>query len=205
MENQMQFLLAQRLSNGPSIIIVRGMAYVTLGGRTTILTKDGLTSRKHGFVQLLYAEDSWGVVQHLTVKRGVSHILFIPPKKRMNLSNGYFALVDVNYESFVQAHDQGTMLHPTYENTNINQIVEIGYVCGTKGDHSLLISINGGGLGDMLIPGTPAQLLRCYLNCARKKAYKIRCANCPETFWSLIDLRKIHSTRLFCGKCSSAS
>jgi hypothetical protein len=109
-ENQTQFLLAQRLMHGPSIIITRGVVYVTLGGRTSVLTKGGLSSRKHGYVGLLYAEESWGVVRHITVTQHAEQILFIPHKKRMNLSNGHFQLQDVNYDSFLQAHDQGTMV-----------------------------------------------------------------------------------------------
>ena len=126
MENKTQFLLAQRLWHGPSIIIIRGIAYVTLGGRTSILTKDGLSSKKHGFVQLLYAEESWGVVQHLTATRGARHILFIPPQKRMNVSNGSFELMDVNYASFVQAHDLGIMVTQTRMVQNIDSNCTFG-------------------------------------------------------------------------------
>ncbi len=200
-QEKAQFLLARRLSNGPSIIIVRGVAYITIGGRTSVLTKSGHNSQKHGFVFLLYAEESWGVLGHNTVNAR-EHIFFIPPKKRINVSNGRFELMDVNYDSFVQAHDQGTMLHPISGNININQVVGVGKVCGTVGNHSVMIMVTGGGLEEMKIPGRFKEVFDFYLVNSGKKAYKINCVKCLGTFWSLLDSRRIHPNVMYCTKCS---
>ncbi|MFA6269733.1 MAG: hypothetical protein WC657_00810 [Candidatus Paceibacterota bacterium] len=112
-EDRKKFLLDQRLANGLSLIVVCSTVYATLGGKTHILTnRNGIISKKHGSIDLRYAEDSWGVVRHRTVSRCATQILFIPPKKRMNVSNGAFKVMDVNYQSFVEAHHAGIITNP---------------------------------------------------------------------------------------------
>jgi|GEM_PF-6610010 len=59
-----------------------------------------LSYRKHGTFSVEYAGISYAIIHHTTL-RGAVRKIFIPPQKRLFLSDGRFEFCEVNYQSFL--------------------------------------------------------------------------------------------------------
>lgn len=101
--------LHRKLGNAPSFLVVRGNVFVTMAGQTSILPKEGRSWKNHGKFIPLYVEDNFALIDHY-LTRGERMPLFIPPYRRMNASNGQFVFMTVNYDSFVFAFDNHTLV-----------------------------------------------------------------------------------------------
>lgn len=56
--------------------------------------------KKHGSFTVEYAGTSYAIIHHTTVRDEVRKV-FIPPQKRLWLSNGHYELWSVDYQSFL--------------------------------------------------------------------------------------------------------
>lgn len=109
---KVSFDLRRYLTIGcPSFIVVEGIVYMTVGGRTSVLLEEGVQYSKHGTFHIEHAKGSWAVLQHFT-RGGYEKTIFIPPRYRLYASNGTFLSEPVNYESFLVAHKRGFLESP---------------------------------------------------------------------------------------------
>jgi hypothetical protein len=87
-------------NGAPSFLVIHGRVHWSQGGVEGILAVgQAITYKKHGSFSVEYVGVSYAIIHHTTV-RGEVRKIFIPPQKRLWLSNGHYELWDVNYQSF---------------------------------------------------------------------------------------------------------
>ena len=88
----------------PTFLVVRNIVHLTMSGfKREMVVGDVQTYRKHGWFSPEYIGDSYAIIHHNALN-GKMLKIFIPPGKRVYISNGRWCLCDVNYESFRKFH-----------------------------------------------------------------------------------------------------
>jgi hypothetical protein len=89
----------------PSFLVIHGRVHWSQGGIEGILNilTDTLSYKKHGKFKAEYTGDSYAIIHHTTTGGKVKK-LFVPPEKRLYVSNGRLAVMDVNYQSFLEGY-----------------------------------------------------------------------------------------------------
>ncbi|MFZ2522625.1 MAG: hypothetical protein WAX44_03900 [Minisyncoccia bacterium] len=87
-----------------TFLVIRGHVHWSQGGSMEGILRVGQTIayKKHGTFSVEYAGRSYAIIHHTTV-RGEVRKVFIPPQKRLWLSDGHYEIWDVNYQSFLDA------------------------------------------------------------------------------------------------------
>lgn len=92
----------------PSFIVVRGVIQYGLGGFNGILEPgQSIHYKKHGWFGYAFAKHDWGVIEHMQMATGgTKRPILIPPQKRVYIHRGQWRLLDVNYQSYLDSHEQ---------------------------------------------------------------------------------------------------
>jgi hypothetical protein len=93
-------IVGSELGRVPTFLVVHGQVQFNMGGFKGILPQgEEMFYKKHGLFVPEYVGDSYAVLHHVTVLKQTTKI-FIPPRKRIYISDGRYTLIDVDYESF---------------------------------------------------------------------------------------------------------